>query len=194
MNRIAITALMLASVAGAAPATYKIDPAHSGATFAIRHLMISNVRGQFGNITGTVEYDPQNLAATKVAASIDVSTVDTRQPKRDAHLKTADFFDVEKFPTMTFVSKRLMPAAPGKLKLLGDLTLHGVTREIALDVEGPTPEMKDSRGVVRMGASATGKLNRKDFGMNYQQPLDAGGVALGEEVSITIDLELIRAK
>jgi polyisoprenoid-binding protein YceI len=191
---LALPALVLALSASGAAATYKIDPSHSGASFTVRHLMISNVRGVFGNITGTVEYDPENPAASKVDASIDVSTIDTRQPKRDAHLKSADFFDVEKFPAMRFVSKRLIPASPGKLKLLGDLTLHGVTREVALDVEGPTPEMKDDRGTVRMGASATTRISRKDFGMTWNRALETGGIAGGDEVNINIELELIRAK
>jgi polyisoprenoid-binding protein YceI len=194
MIRTLMTALLTTAAALPATAVYDIDSSHSSAQFSVKHLMVSNVKGQFSKITGTVHYDPQNAGASKVEATIDASTVDTREAKRDAHLKTADFFDIEKFPTMRFVSKRVMPASPGKLKLLGDLTMHGVTREVTLDVDGPTPEIKDQRGGMRAGASATTKINRKDFGLTWNRVLEAGGVTVGDEVLITIDVELIRKK
>jgi polyisoprenoid-binding protein YceI len=193
--RFTIVAGLLAAVSAFGElVTYDIDSAHSGAQFSVRHMMVSNVRGQFSNIKGTVHFDPQNTGASKVEATIDVSTVDTREAKRDAHLKNADFFEVEKFPTMTFVSKRVMPAAPGKLKLVGDLTLHGVTKEVILDVEGPAPEVKDQRGGMRSGASASTRINRKDFGLTWNRVVETGGVAVSDEVLITIDVELIRRK
>lgn len=194
MNRILIATVLTSASVFAAPATYDIDASHSSAQFSVRHLMVSNVKGQFSKVTGTVQYDPQNVGASKIDASIDVSTIDTREPKRDGHLKSPDFFDVQKFPTMRFVSKRVMPASPGKLKLLGDLTIHGVTREVTLDVEGPTPEIKDPWGGLRAGASASTKINRKDFGLTWNQALEAGGVAVGDEVLINLDVELVKKK
>jgi polyisoprenoid-binding protein YceI len=187
-----LTGLLTAASLFAAPAVYTIDPNHSSAQFSIRHMMVSNVKGQFSAVKGTVDYDPANPAAAKVEATIDVSTIDTRQQKRDAHLKSPDFFHVEQFPTMQFVSKRVMPAPPGKLKLLGDLTIHGVTREVTLDVDGPAPELKDPSGAIRSGASATTKISRKDFGMTWNRAIEAGGVTVGDEVLITLDVELIR--
>jgi polyisoprenoid-binding protein YceI len=187
-----LAGLLAASSAFSAVAVYQIDPSHSGAHFSIRHLMVTNVKGQFSNVKGTVHYDPQNPGASKVEATIDVSTVDTRQPKRDAHLKNADFFDVEKFPTMTFVSRRVSAAGPGKLKVVGDLTMHGVTKEVTLDVEGPTPEIKDPWGKSRIGASASTKINRRDFGLTWNKALETGGVVVGDEVTINIELALTK--
>lgn len=184
-------ALALVSAAGA---VYDIDPAHSAAHFTVRHMMVSNVRGEFSKVTGTVEYDPANPAAAKVEATIDATTINTREPKRDAHLKSADFFDVANHPQIRFVSKRVMPAGPGKLKVLGDLTMHGVTREVTLDVEGPAPEIKDGRGGAKSGASASTRINRKDFGLTWNRTIEAGGVVVGDEVVIDIDVELNRRK
>src|ERR1035438_2360109 len=172
--------------------TYQIDPAHSSAHFSIRHMMISNVRGEFAKVSGTVIYASPTPANSKADASIEISSISTREPQRDAHLKSADFFDVEKFPLLTFHSKEVS-GHDGEWKLKGDLTLHGVTREISLDVEGPTPEVKDPYANVRIGATATGKLNRKDFGLTWNGALEAGGVLVGDEVKLTIDIEAIRA-
>jgi polyisoprenoid-binding protein YceI len=194
MKPMILAGLLAATSAFSAVSVYEIDPSHSSAQFSVKHLMVSNVKGQFSNVKGTVQYDPQNVAASKVDATIDVSTVDTREAKRDAHLKNPDFFDVEKFPTMKFVSKRVMPASPGKVKLLGDLTIHGVTKEVTLDVDGPTPEIKDPWGNQRIGATATTKLSRKDFGLTWNKALETGGVVVGDEVTITIDLELTKKK
>lgn len=174
-----------------APA-YQIDSAHSSASFSIKHLMVTNVRGQFSKVTGTVKYDRQNPASSFVDATIDVSTIGTQEEKRDAHLKSADFFDTARFPTMRFVSKRVMPAGPGKLKLLGDLTIHGVTRQVTLDVDGPAPEMKDPWGMARTGASATTRISRKDFGLTWNKALETGGVVVGDEVLIAVDVALVR--
>jgi len=168
---------------------WTIDPSHSSAQFSVRHLMVSTVRGQFGKVTGKVVYDAADLSKSSVEATVDASAIDTRDAKRDDHLRSADFFDVAKYPTMTFKSKSITAAGPGKLKMVGDLTMHGVTKEVTFDVEGPSPEVKLPRGA-KSGATATGKINRKDFGITWNRALDAGGVTVGDEVSITIDVEL----
>jgi polyisoprenoid-binding protein YceI len=171
--------------------TYQIDPAHTSAHFSIRHMMISNVRGEFSKVSGTVVFDAENPANSMADATIEVASINTREPQRDAHLKSPDFFDAEKFPLISFHGKEVSEHG-GEWKLKGDLTIHGVTREITLDVEGPTPEHKDPWGNLRIGATATGKLNRKDFGLTWNAALEAGGVLVGEEVKLTIDLEAIR--
>jgi polyisoprenoid-binding protein YceI len=171
---------------------WQIDSAHTAAQFSVRHMMLSNVRGHFGKTTGSARFDPKDPAKATLEASVEVASIDTREPKRDAHLKSADFFDVQKFPAITFRSKRVEAAAAGHLKLVGDLTMHGVTREVALDVEGPTPEMKDAQGGGRIGASATARISRKEFGMTWNRAIEAGGVVVGDEVAITIDVELVR--
>jgi polyisoprenoid-binding protein YceI len=173
-------------------AEYSIDPKHSSAQFTVRHLMVSNVKGAFSNVTGTINYDPNNLAASSVDATIDVSTVDTRQPQRDADLSSPNFFDVAKYPTMTFKSKQFYREG-GSLKVKGDLTLHGVTKEVVLDVDGPSPEVKDPWGNVRVGASASTKINRHDWGLNYNKMVEAGAV-VGDEITISIDLEATKKK
>ena len=172
--------------------TYSIDPAHSAADFKVRHLMVSNVRGEFSGVTGTVTFDPQNPANSRINASIPTATIQTRDAQRDAHLKSGDFFDVEKFPEITFVSNRVAKNGGEEYKVTGGLTIHGVTREVTLDVEGPTPEVKDPWGNVKAGASAKTKVNRKDFGLLWNVALETGGVLVGEEVSIHLDLELAR--
>lgn len=174
-----------------AQGTYEIDSSHSSAQFSVRHMMVSNTKGEFSKLTGTITYDPRNLSASKVTAVIDVSTINTREPKRDAHLKSADFFDVAKYPTMTFTSRSAWREG-GKIKLKGDLTMHGVTREVVLDVDGPTPEVKDPRGGTRIGASATTQVNRRDFGLTYNRLLETGGAVVGDEVTITIDIEAVK--
>jgi len=171
-------------------ATYEIDPAHTSAQFTVRHMMVSNVRGELGKVTGTLKLDDKDVRKSTVEATVDVASISTREPKRDEHLKSAEFFDVAKFPTVTFKSTRVEPLAAGKLKVTGNLTMHGVTREVVLDVEGPTPEVKDPWGNVKVGYTATTKLNRKDFGLTWNKSLDAGGVVLGDDVPVTIDLEL----
>ena len=174
--------------------TYVIDPSHSTAGFKVRHLMVSNVRGEFSGVSGTVVFDAENPANSKVEAAIDATTIQTRDNQRDQHLKSADFFDVEKFPKITFVSKKVVAAGEGEWKVTGDLSIHGVTREAVLDVEGPTPEVKDPWGNIKIGASATTKLDRRDFGLVFNMALEAGGVMVGDEVAIQLELELARQK
>ena len=182
-----VVALGLPSLARAA--TWNLDPAHTSVQFSVRHLMVSTVRGAFAKVTGTVQVDEKDLTRTKIQATIDAASIDTRVEKRDTHLKSPDFLDVARYPTIVFVSKNVEAGAPGHFKVIGDLTLHGVTREVSLDVEGPTPEIKDPRGNTRAGAQATTTINRKDFGLTWNQVLETGGVAVGDEVTITIDVE-----
>jgi polyisoprenoid-binding protein YceI len=170
---------------------WQIDRAHSAAQFSVRHMMVSTVRGHFGKLTGTIHYDLANPSAARVQADVDVSSVDTREPKRDAHLKSADFFDAANHPTMTFKSTKVEPAGQGKLKMTGDLTIRGTTRPVVFDVDGLTSPVKD-RGGLRMGAAATAKINRKDFGITWNRVLEAGGVTVGDEVTIMLDLELVQ--
>ncbi|MFZ5469507.1 MAG: YceI family protein [Myxococcota bacterium] len=172
-------------------ATWEIDPSHSAATFAVRHMMITNVKGEFGKLSGTVELDDKDATKSKVEATIDATTINTREPKRDGHLKTADFFDVQKHPNLIFKSKKIVKAGANRLKVTGDLTMRGVTKEVVLDVE-TTNEAKDPYGNTRRGATATTKLNRTDWGLKWNQALEAGGVLVGEEVQVFIDLSLVK--
>lgn len=172
--------------------TWQIDPAHSAVQFSVRHMMISNVRGEFSKLSGTVQYDPAELPKTAIDATVDASSLNTRVEARDKDLKSANFFDVEKYPTLTFKSKRVESAGAGKLKLIGDLTMHGTTREVAFDVDGPSPVIKDPRGNLHIGASASTKVNRKDFGMTFNRVMDGGGVVVGDEVAVVIDVELVK--
>jgi polyisoprenoid-binding protein YceI len=188
----ALTAAMSWPAAGAGT-EWKIDSAHAAAQFAVKHLMISTVRGEFKGVTGTVNWDSQDLTKSVVDVTIDVTTVNTGEAKRDAHLKSPDFFDAGKFPTMTFKSTKIELATPGKLRVSGDLTIRGVTKPVVLDVDGPTPPIKDPWGNERVALNATGKVNRQDFGVKWNQSMDGGGVVVGDEVSITIDAELVKA-
>ncbi len=172
--------------------TYTIDATHSSVHFSVRHLMVSNVRGEFSKLSGTIQVDPAAPAAASVAASIDTTSINTRDPQRDAHLKSAEFLDVEKFPAMTFQSKSITPHEGGAT-VTGDLTIHGVTHPITLDVEGSTNEIKDPWGNQRIGLSATTKLSRKEFGLTWNAALETGGVMIGDEVKITIDVEAVRS-
>jgi polyisoprenoid-binding protein YceI len=174
-----------------AGATWQIDPAHSSATFTVRHMMVSNVSGAFSKLSGTVEYDPQNLAQSRIETVIEAASLDTRNAKRDEHLRSADFFDVANHPTITFRSRRIEAAGEGKLRVVGDLTIRGVTKEVVLDVDGPTPEVKN-RDTFRMGASASTRIDRKDFGVNWNNVLDGGGVVVSDAVRINIEVELVR--
>lgn len=172
--------------------TYVIDSSHSTAGFKVRHLMVSNVRGEFSGVAGTVVFDAEDSANSKVEAAIDATTIQTRDNQRDQHLKSADFFDVEKFPKITFISKKVAPVGEGEWRVVGDLSIHGVTKEVVLDVEGPTPEVKDPWGNIKIGATATTKVNRKDFGLGWNVALEAGGVLVGDEVAIQLELEMTR--
>ncbi len=171
---------------------WQIDPAHSAAHFSVRHLMISNVRGEFTKLSGSATIDPADPAKSKVDVTIDAASINTREPQRDEHLRSADFFDVARFPSLTFRSTRVEAHGADEFKVTGELTLHGVTREVVLDVEGPTPAIKDPWGNVRAGVTATAKINRKDFGLVWNAVTEAGGVVVGEEVKITIEAELLQ--
>ncbi|WP_373998053.1 YceI family protein [Bdellovibrio bacteriovorus] len=171
---------------------FQIDPSHSTANFSIKHMMIAKVHGGFEKMSGTLEFDAANPAASKVEATIEAASINTREPQRDAHLKSADFFDVEKFPTITFKSKSVKVAGEGELKVLGDLTIHGVTKEVNLDVEGPTAEMKDPWGNIKVGISATTKINRKDFGLTWNAALETGGILVGDDVTISLDVQFVK--
>ena len=172
--------------------TYQIDPAHTSAQFKVRHMMIANVKGEFDKVSGTVNFDPANPAASTIDASIDVASISTRDEQRDAHLKSPDFFDVEKFPVITFKSKRVTATGGDSFTVVGDLTIHGVTKEVELHVEELTEEAKDPWGNSRRGATARTRVHRKDFGMIFNVALEAGGFLVGEDVDLTIDVELIR--
>src|SRR3954453_5488247 len=176
-----------------AASTWNLDAAHSVAEFKVKHMMISNVKGQFTKLTGALHFDEQDITKTTVEASIEATSIHTRDDQRDAHLKSADFFDVEKFPTLSFKSTRVSPAGNGELSAEGDLTIHGVTRNVKFAVEGPTSPAKDPWGNTRIAILATAKINRKDFGLTYNAVLETGGILVGEEVTITLDAQFIRA-
>ena len=173
-------------------ATWQMDPDHSSFQFKIRHLTVSNVKGDFNKSRGVVTIDDQNITNLKVEVFIDAASVNTGHAQRDQHLRGPDFFDVTKYPTITFVSKKVIKADTDRLKVVGDLTIHGVTREITVDVEGPTPEVKDPWGNFRRGATATTKINRRDFGLTWNKVLDTGGLVVGDEVNIYVEVELIK--
>ena len=187
---------IVAVVAGAMPAfaesVWQIDPAHSSVQFSVRHLMINNVRGEFGAVSGTVHADDQDLAKSTIEATIDASSIDTRQAKRDEHLRSPDFLDVERYPKIPFRSKRLERVGEGRWKVTGELTLHGVTRDVVLDVEGPSAQIRDPQGKTRAGAHATTTLKRSDFGITWSKTLDGGGVVVGDEITVTIDVEGVK--
>jgi polyisoprenoid-binding protein YceI len=174
------------------PTEWQIDPAHSAAHFSVRHLMISNVRGEFGKVSGNAVLGPADLTRSTVEVSVETATIDTREPQRDEHLRSADFFDVANYPAMTFRSKQITAAGADRFKVTGDLTIRGVTRGVTFDVEGPAPVIKDPWGNVRTGATATAKINRKDFGLVWNALIEGGGVMVGDEVSITFEGELVQ--
>ncbi len=173
--------------------TWNIDPAHSSAQFKVKHMMISNVKGEFTHIQGILKLDSANISNSQVEALIDAATINTREPQRDADLKSANFFDVGKFPTLSFKSKRVWKKGDGELAVEGDLMIHGVSRKVVFDVEGPTASMKDPWGNTRIGLSATTRINRKDFGLMWNALLETGGVLVGDDVAISLDVEFIRA-
>jgi polyisoprenoid-binding protein YceI len=174
--------------------TYEIDPAHSSAHFLVRHMMVANVRGAFSKVSGTVVYDPDSPGETSIEAVIDATSIGTREEARDTHLKSADFLHVEKHPVITFKSKKVDAAGDGELKVIGDLTIRGVTKEVVLKVDGPTPENKDPWGNIKMGASATTKIKRSDFGLTWNAMLETGGILVGDDVKIELDVELSKAQ
>jgi polyisoprenoid-binding protein YceI len=187
--------LTLAVVLSALPAfaqSWQIDTAHSRASFSVKHLGISDIRGDFGGVTGSVTYDGKDVTKAKIDATVAVDSITTRVAARDTHLKTADFFDMEKHPTMKFVSTSITAAGKGKYKMTGDLTLRGVTRPVTFDLDAPLGPVKDHNGVVKIGAAARGQINRKDFGVNYHQVLDNGVLGVADIVDIQLDVELIQ--
>ncbi len=189
---LAMVVLLPAAPIFAHATEYEIDPAHTSVEFSVRHMMISNVRGEFTKTAGTITINGEDPGSLKIEATIDAASVATRVDRRDAHLKSPDFLDVGKYPTITFKSKKVEPAGTGKWKLTGDLTIHGVTKEVVLDVTGPTREITDPMGNKRVGASATTTISRKDFGLTWNKALEAGGVLVGDDVAIQIDVEAVR--
>src|SRR5690348_14574015 len=173
--------------------TWNIDPVHTTAEFKVRHMMITNVKGHFKPVTGVITIDEADISKSHVEASIDAASIDTREPDRDTHLRSADFLDVEKFPTLTFTSTRVTPKGKGDLEVEGDLTIHGVTRKVTFAVEGPSEPGKDPWGNTRIGLSATTKFNRKDFGLTWNAALETGGILVGDEVTITLDVQAVKA-
>lgn len=171
---------------------WQIDPAHTNVEFTVRHMMISNVKGQFQKTSGTITTNGNDPTSAKIDTTIDATSINTRVDKRDAHLKSPAFLDVDKFPTITFKSTKVEADGPGKWKVTGDLTLHGVTKPVVLEVESTGTPITDPMGNTRAGASATTKISRKDFGLTWNQPLETGGVMVGDEVAISIDLEAIK--
>jgi len=186
-------ALLTSLSALAQTSTWNIDPAHSTAQFTVRHLAISNVTGNFTKVTGSIVLNEKDIKQSQVSASIDVSSVDTRVEARNKDLKSPNFFDVEKYPTIEFKSKRIVSGG-GKLQVIGDLTIHGTTREVTLDVDGPTPELADPWGNSRRGISATTTINRKDFNLMYNNLLKTGEAVVGDNVKIQIDAEMVKKK
>lgn len=193
MHRLVLTAFIVFALQTTAlgnTSVWQIDPIHSNVQFAVRHLMISTVRGEFSKVRGTVTLDESDPTKSVIEATIDTDSINTRVEKRDNHLKSPEFFDVEKYPTITFKSKKIATAGEGNFTVLGDLTMRGVTKEVVLNVAGTTKPVKDPTGKMRLGGSATTTINRKDFGFSYNKLLETGGVLVGDEVNITIDVEL----
>ena len=180
-----VVALVLPAFA--ATETWQLDPPHTSTQFSVRHMGISTVRGAFTKISGTVQYDPSDVAKSVLDVTIDANSLDTRVEMRDNHVKSPDFLDVAKYPTITFRSKRVEPAGAGHLKVIGDLTIHGTTKQVEMDVEGPSQAIKDPRGNEHMGASATTKISRKEFGVSGLPGM------VGDEITITIDAEMVKS-
>lgn len=188
------TIIALALPALAFASTWNIDPDHSNVGFKVRHLMVSNVKGSFEKHSGVVDINDKDVTKSTVTVTIETASINTNVQKRDDHLRSADFFDVAKFPTMTFVSKKVAKDGKDKLKVTGNLTLHGITKEVVLNVEDLSKESKDPWGAIRRGATANTKINRKDFGLVWNKALETGGVAVGEEVTITLEIEMIKVQ
>jgi len=176
-----------------ATTTWNLDPVHSAAEFKVKHMMISNVKGQFTTVKGVLALDEADLTNSHVEASIEAASIDTRDAQRDGHLKSADFFDVEKFPALSFKSTHISRLGDGELAVAGDLSIHGITRNVELRVEGPTAPAKDPWGNTRVGLSAATKINRKDFGLTWNAALETGGILVGDEVTITLDAQFVKA-
>ena len=173
--------------------TWNVDPVHAMAEFKVKHMMIANVKGHFPKVTGVLKLDESDLTKSSVEAEIDAASIETRDADRNAHLKSADFLDVEKYPTLTFRSERVSKTGDGEISVEGDLTIHGVTRKVTFEVEGPTPPAKDPWGNMRLAISANAKINRKDFGLTWNAALETGGVLVGDQVTINLEAEFIKA-
>ncbi len=180
------------SATQAAVSTWNIDPAHSVAEFKVKHMMISNVKGQFTGVSGKLALAEEDITKSIIEASIDAASVNTRDADRDKHLRSADFFDVEKFPALTFRSTRITRTSDDELAVEGELTIHGVTRKVVFAVEGPTAPGKDPWGNTRIGISATTKINRKDYGLTWNAALETGGILVGEDVTITLEVQFVK--
>ena len=175
------------------PTTWNLDPVHSVAEFKVKHMMISNVKGQFTGISGVLTLDENDVANSRVEASIDAASISTGDAQRDGHLKSADFFNVEQFPKLSFQSTGVKPMGEGELAVTGDLTIHGVTRQVVFQAEGPTLPSKDPWGNSRVGLSAVTRINRKDFGLTWNTTLETGGILVGEEIAITLEVQFVKA-
>jgi polyisoprenoid-binding protein YceI len=191
---ITIIAVVLSGSAMAGTTAWKIDPAHTAAQFAVKHFMISTVRGAFKGVNGTITWDDQDVTKSTVNVTIDATTVDTGEPARDKDLKSEKFLDIAKYPTITFTSSKIEQAGAGKLKVTGDLAIRGVTKQVVLDVDGPSASIKDPYGNTRSALSATTKINRQDFGVKWNASMDGGGAVVSDDVNITIDLEMTKQK
>jgi polyisoprenoid-binding protein YceI len=176
-----------------ATTTWNIDPAHTMAEFKVKHMMIANVKGHFAKVSGVLVRDESDPARDRIEATIEAASVQTRDEQRDAHLKSADFFDVEKFPTLHFKSTGVKVVGGGELSVEGDLTIHGVTRKVRFAVEGPTAPAKDPWGNTRIGLSASTRINRKDFGLTWNAALETGGILVGDDITITLDAQFVKA-
>ncbi len=186
---VAVLLVAFAPLAGASD--WDIDTANTTTQFSVRHMMVSNVKGHFGKVTGTVNLDEKDLTKSKVDIVIDASTIDTREPKRDGHLKSPDFFDVANHPNLTFKSTKIAKAGKGKFMVTGDLNMRGVSKTVVLNVEGPTESVKNPMGRMTRGALVTGTISRKDWGLNWNKALEAGGVLVGDDVKIEVNAELL---
>jgi len=176
-----------------ATTTWNIDPVHSTAQFKVKHMMISNVKGEFTAVTGKLNLNGEDITKSHVEALIDAATINTRDAQRDAHLKSPDFLDVEKFPTLSFKATRIAKKGDDEITVAGDLTMHGVTRHVVFAVEGPSAPTKDPWGNLRVGLSASTRINRKDFGLTWNAALETGGILVGDDVTLTLDIEFIKA-
>jgi polyisoprenoid-binding protein YceI len=195
LAKFSLTATLAASLAVPSPAattTWQIDPAHTAAGFSVKHMMIATVRGQFKGVTGTVDWDDQDLTKSTVDVAIDAATVDTGEPKRDADLKSANFLDVANHPAITFKSTKIERVSAGKMKVTGNLMIRGVTKSVVLNVEGPSGAIKDPYGKTRAALNATATVNRMDYGVKWNAKLDGGGMVVSDNVDITIDLEMTK--
>ncbi len=195
MSRILVAlVLVIAAPLAASADTWQIDPVHTTVGFTVRHMTISSVRGQFDKVAGAITANGADPASVSIEATIDTASIDTRSSDRDADLKSTNFLDVAKYPTMTFKSKKIEAAGPGRWNVVGDLTLHGVTREVKLAVEGPADPIKDPWGNTRAGASVTTTISRKAFGLTWNKMIEAGGAVVGDQVSVSIDVEAVKQK